>query len=124
MPLAEHLVRGVRAEALAAAHLERRGLGLIARNFRCPLGELDLVARDGATLVIVEVRQRSRADFGGALGSITSAKRRRLVRAAQRFLQLHPIWRSRPVRFDVIAVHGAPGGSCRVEWIKGAFSAD
>ena len=63
---AEHLRRGEAAEALAAAHLERHGLRILARNLRCRGGEVDLIAADGAVVVFAEVRLRSNPRFGGA----------------------------------------------------------
>ena len=66
---------GARAEALAADYLMRQGLTIVGRNFRTRFGEIDLIARDGRTLVFVEVRMRSSRDYGGGLESITAAKR-------------------------------------------------
>lgn len=83
---APHLVRGAQAEALAARHLERHGLTILTRNFRTRRGEIDLVARDGDTLVFVEVRLRTRSDFGGAAASVTARKQQRLVAAARFYL--------------------------------------
>jgi putative endonuclease len=77
---------GARAEQLAADHLSRQGLVIVERNFRTRHGEIDLVARDGNSLVFVEVRMRSRGDFGGAAGSVTAAKRARWIAAAQGYL--------------------------------------
>ncbi len=65
--------RGRHAESLAAAFLQQRGLKLVERNYRCRFGEIDLVAREGKTLVFVEVRMRTSARFGGAAASITAA---------------------------------------------------
>ena len=73
---------GARAEALAAAFLANQGLAIVERNFLRRHGEVDLIARDGETLVFVEVRLRRRADFGGAAGCITAAKQARIARAA------------------------------------------
>jgi len=81
---------GRRAEALAAAFLEGRGLAIVERNFRCRRGEIDIIARDGPTLVFVEVRLRSRQDYGGAAASITAAKRSRLAAAALFYLGASP----------------------------------
>jgi putative endonuclease len=78
--------RGREAEALAARHLECCGLRVIERNFRIRGGEIDLICRDGKTLVFVEVRLRSRTDFGGAGASITVTKQRRIILAAQHYL--------------------------------------
>src|SRR4051812_3764951 len=73
---------GERAEAIAAQYLVAQGLVIVARNYRTRRGEIDLIARDGDTLVFVEVRMRSRADFGGAAASVTLAKRERWIAAA------------------------------------------
>lgn len=95
-----HLVRGARAEALAAQFLEGRGLAILERNFRTRRGEIDLIARDGDTLVFVEVRFRSRSDFGGAAGSVTARKQQRIVAASLVYLSR---LRSEPsCRFDAI----------------------
>jgi putative endonuclease len=112
--------RGAAAEALAGSYLERHGLIVIARNLRCRAGELDLVCLDGEVLVIAEVRLRARSDFGGALGSITPHKQRKLIRAAQYHWQRRPAWRARRARFDVIAIDSGSGGVV-ITWIKGAF---
>jgi len=108
--------RGADAEALAAAFLEGRGLTVLARNYRCRLGEIDLVARDGAITVFVEVRQRASADYGGAAGSITTAKRERVIRAARHYLAR--LTTEPPCRFDVVLLEGSPP---RIEWLRDAF---
>jgi putative endonuclease len=77
---------GARAEALAADFLRRQGLTIVGRNFRTRFGEIDLIARDGPTLVFVEVRLRSSTRFGGAVESITAAKRARLIQAAREYI--------------------------------------
>lgn len=114
--------RGSAAEALAARHLESRGLRVVARNFRCRGGELDLVCRDGAALVFVEVRLRSRADFGGAGESITASKRARVVLAARHYLAAHPADAGRDCRFDCVLLADAQGKG--IDWIRNAFAAD
>ena len=109
--------RGVPAESLAAAFLERAGLRILERNYRCRFGEIDLVARSGPVLVFVEVRARGSDDFGGAAGSITAAKRKRLVAAARHYLASHRV--ERACRFDVVLVRGREPS---VEWLADAFS--
>jgi putative endonuclease len=84
------------------------------------MGELDIVARDGAVLVIVEVRLRSSARYDGAAASITHAKQRRIVRATRHLLARYPSLQRMPVRFDAVLV---PVGNGPVEWLKGAFDA-
>jgi putative endonuclease len=118
---ASHLQRAVAAEQLAAHYLEARGLSVLERNLRCKVGELDLVCKEGAVLVIVEVRQRVRADFGGAAGSVTWRKQRKIIRAARYFFQRRPHWHAHRMRFDVLALEGLPDGAHRIVWIKDAF---
>lgn len=103
------------AEDGAAAFLAANGLAIVARNYRTRLGEIDLIARDGACLVFVEVRLRHGHEaYGGPLASITPRKRRRIVAAARQYLMR--LARTPPCRFDVIAMGGdAP------HWVKGAF---
>jgi putative endonuclease len=108
--------RGREAEARAARHLEGRGLRVVERNFRIRGGEIDLICRDGRTLVFVEVRLRSRGDFGGAGASITAGKRRRIVLAAQHFLAGKA---DCDCRFDCVLIDGE-----QLEWIANAFAAD
>ena len=108
--------RGAAAEELAAVFLEGRGLRIVERNYRCRFGEIDLVARSGAVLVFVEVRARMSEAFGGAAGSITAAKRRRLVAAARHYLAKHSV--SRACRFDVVLLRGREQ---EIEWLSDAF---
>lgn len=115
--------RGAAAEALATEYLQSRGLKVLARNLRCRGGELDVVCLDGGVLAIVEVRQRIRSDFGGALASVNRFKQRKIIRAARFFWQRTPSWRARRMRFDVIAVQGLPDGTPQIHWIKDAFRA-
>lgn len=115
------MLRGVAAEELAAQYLKVRGLKVLARNLRCKAGELDLVCLDAGVLAIIEVRQRGSAEFGGASASVTWAKQRKIIRAAQFFLRRQKHWRNFPMRFDVLAVEGLPQGAHRVDWVKDAF---
>jgi putative endonuclease len=115
--------RGAASERLAAEYLQAQGLAVLARNVRCRAGELDLVCLDGGVLAIIEVRQRVRIDFGGALASVTWRKQRRIIRATQFLLQRQAQWRRRVMRFDVLAVEGVPDGVHRIVWIKDAFRA-
>ena len=103
--------QGRKWEQAALLHLKRQGLVLVEENFLCKGGEIDLVMRDGATLVFVEVRQRADTDHGGAAASITPAKIRRLQRAAQFYLLRFPV--TPPCRFDVVAIDGS-----HVEWLQ------
>ena len=94
---------GRHAEDLAAAHLERAGLRIVARNWRRPEGELDIVADDGGTCVFVEVRSRMGEEHGHALEAITPRKRARVVRAARLYLHAETP-ATAGFRFDVVAV--------------------
>jgi len=114
--------RGDAAEDDALAHLQAAGMVLVVRNYRTPGrggGEIDLVMRDprDGTLVFVEVRQRASASHGGAGGSITGVKQRRIIFAARHYL---PTLRTLPpCRFDVVLVqHGDA-----IVWLKAAFDA-
>ena len=91
---------GAHAEAMAAEFLVARGLAIVTRNFRTRRGEIDLIARDGATLVFVEVRLRRSQSFGGAGASITSAKCARLTAAARAYLGR--LGAEPPCRFDAV----------------------
>lgn len=119
---ASHLRTGTWAEAAAAAHLQRHGLRLLQRNFRCRVGELDLVMADGATLVFVEVRCRHNHRFGDGLESVTPAKQRRLLAAARAYLQ-----RRGPgdtvCRFDVVSVTKR-NYRPEIVWVRNAFGQD
>ena len=108
--------RGRDAEDLAATFLQQQGLQVIERNYRCRFGEIDLIARDGKTLVFVEVRMRSNDSFGGAATSITAAKRRKLTRTARHYLA--GVAKLPECRFDALLVSGA---GHTLEWLKNAF---
>jgi putative endonuclease len=113
-------VRGDAAEDAAWRLLEAQGCGLLARNYRCRLGEIDLVVRDGESLVFVEVRARRDDAHGGAAASVGRAKQRRLVAAARHFLMTHPRAARLPARFDVVTLSG-PAGNEDARWIRAAF---
>lgn len=114
---------GRRAEDLAAAFLRRAGCEILVRNYRRRLGELDIVARAGGVLVIVEVRTRASSAYGGAAASVTRAKQQRIARAASALLQQRAELARLPVRFDVIVVTDPHGPSPGIEWIQQAFEA-
>ena len=115
----ERSAAGAKAEAFAAQYLEARGLTVIERNFRRRRGEIDLIARDGDTLVFVEVRLRSRSDYGDAAASITAAKRARWAATAQ--LYLARFGRTPPCRFDAVLLDRLQPP--RIEWLKDVMSA-
>jgi len=109
---------GAAAEEQAAELLRGAGCDILARNLRCRMGELDIVARRGELLIIAEVRLRSSGRFGGAAASITAAKRARIVRAARYLLAREPGLARLAVRFDTLLLSRSAGA---IEWIKGAF---
>src|SRR5512141_2069475 len=113
-PRTPRAAAGAAAEALAARFLAQRGLTIVERNWRRRCGELDLVARDGDTLVFVEVRLRTRRDFGGAAASITAAKRARMAAAAGLYLARLP--RTPPCRFDAVLLDALDPE--RIEWLQ------
>ncbi|HXH03902.1 MAG TPA: YraN family protein [Candidatus Competibacteraceae bacterium] len=112
--------QGKQGEELACRYLSARGLRLVQRNYRCGAGELDLIMRDGATLVFVEVRWRAPNRYASAAETITPTKRRRLILAARHYLLR--LGADPPCRFDVIAIDGSDAPA--LEWIRDAFRAD
>ena len=118
MPDSSRQQTGKDAERLALRHLEQQGLRLLAKNWLCTRGELDLVMLDGDTVVFVEVRYRQHAQWGGALASIDARKRQKLILAAQYFLQREPRWANSPCRFDVVTMDSA---TPHLNWLRNAF---
>lgn len=119
----DRIARGGAAEAAAHAHLIAAGLTPLARNVRYRFGEIDLVLRDGACVVFVEVRYRRGSRFGGGAVSVDAGKRRRLIRAAQAYLAAQPALGRQPCRFDVVAVSGSSDAP-EFDWIRNAFTLD
>jgi putative endonuclease len=107
--------RGQRAEQLAFEFLHRHGLTKVERNYRCRFGEIDLIMRDGQTLVFVEVRMRASRSFGGASESIDGHKQRKLLSAARHYIS--SLGKLPDCRFDAVLLNG----DTEVEWIKNAF---
>ncbi len=104
-------------EQQARAYLEAQGLQQIVNNYRCRFGEIDLIMREGDTLVFVEVRFRSSDRFGTSAETVGLRKQRRLIAAAEHYLQRHPSCMR--CRFDVLAL--GPGE--QMQWIQNAFEA-
>lgn len=105
---------GGEAEEAAARFLARQGVHVIARNYRTRLGEIDLIARDGATLVFVEVRLRANDRFGGAAASVGPRKQQRIAAAARQYLAR--LAQEPACRFDVITLEDR-----EPVWLRGAF---
>jgi len=110
---------GALAEQLAAQHLQQQGLKLIEKNYRSRFGEIDLIMKDGAEIVFVEVRLRRNTNFGGAAASIDDRKQQRIVRTAQQYLS--SLVRMPPCRFDVVLIEGS--SKEELHWLKNAFEA-
>jgi putative endonuclease len=113
--------QGQHFEQLALTHLQQHGLVLVARNYWCRVGEIDLVLRERDTLVFVEVRFRRGAEFGSALASVVRRKQLRVIRAAQHFLQRYPRHATSPCRFDVVALSTDAARGAQIEWVRNAF---
>ncbi|PRW62543.1 YraN family protein [Actinopolyspora mortivallis] len=105
---------GRAGERLAAEYLRQRGLVVLARNWSCPQGELDLVCTDGHSVVICEVKTRSGIDYGAPVEAVSPYKVRRLRDAAAAWLRAHDVHNC-PVRFDVVSVLWPPGEPVRIE---------
>lgn len=111
--------QGQRGEGLAVAYLEARGFQVLQRNYRCPLGELDLVAREGEHLVFVEVKCRTSSRFGHPAEAVGYRKKKRLERLARYYLREHRL-ENQPCRFDVVSVV-LSRGQASVELFRNAF---
>lgn len=110
---------GQQAEKQACVFLEEKGLKLLARNYHCVFGEIDLIMRDQDDVVFVEVRKRTNTDYGDAIESITLIKQRKLIKTATHYLQKLQWLDKVPCRFDIIGI-----SLNQIEWIKDAFTAD
>jgi putative endonuclease len=109
-------------EKFASRFLKRQGYRVLARNVVLPVGELDIVARDGEELVFVEVKTRTSGEFGGPLGAVGPAKRRKIIQAARSYVAQHRLGEC-PCRFDVVGVtRGEEGKEPEVELVRGAFT--
>ena len=106
---------GKKAEDVACSFLQRQGMQVLARNYHCRYGEIDLIMNDTDTIVFVEVRYRSSAAYGDAIDSVDTKKQRRLIFTANHYLQ--SLEQLQPCRFDVVAL--SPNNS--PEWISDAF---
>ena len=120
-PFRPGMESGIKAEELAKQHLEQQGLVTLTRNFRCRQGEIDLIMRQGKTLVFVEVRYRKSAAFGSPAETVTKSKQQKIITAANYYLTgcgQHDMG----CRFDVVAITGQH--PAKIEWITDAFQMD
>lgn len=104
---------GAAAEDAALQYLKKQGCTLIARNWHCPFGEIDLIVKNGHTIVFVEVKYRKSSHFGGAAHSITPSKLDKLQRSAELYLQQNRLNRA-PCRLDAVLIQA----NQTPEWIK------
>jgi len=107
---------GNAAEEAACRYLKKQGLKLVATNYRCRLGEIDLIMDHDHTLVFVEVRFRRQSHFGSPLDSVTRSKQRKVKAAAQCYLLEKKLGENRPLRFDVVGIT-----STDINWVQNAF---
>lgn len=112
------LGKGQQGEVLALNYLIKQGLMLKKSNFRCKLGEIDLIMQDDIYLVFIEVRYRSLVKYGGALESITLSKQQKIKKTAMLYLQIKKLYETVPIRFDVVAIEGH---TSNIHWLKDAF---
>lgn len=112
---------GFAAEEQARNYLRAQGLTWLESNYRCRLGEIDLIMRDKEYLVFVEVRARASSAYGSGVQSVTPSKRQKLLRTATLYLQTKKLYDKQPSRFDVLSLDGAPS---QITWIKNAFGVD
>ncbi len=115
-------VLGARGEDLAVRYLKKKGYKVIERNYRCQWGEIDLIARQGDTLVFVEIKARTSSDFGLPQDAVDRFKQEKLVQVARAYMAEHRLQETIPARFDVVAVQLTPSGP-EMELIKDAFQA-
>ncbi len=116
-------VLGAKGEDLAVRHLKKKGFKVIERNYHCPAGEIDLIARDKNTLVFVEIKARSSSEFGLPQEAVDRFKQRKMIEAARTYLSEHHLTDDIPARFDVVAIHLMPAGE-DIELIKDAFQGE
>lgn len=114
-------IQGRKAENSALRYLRRQGLRLVTRNYRCRLGEIDLIMHDTNCLVVVEVRYRNDNRYASAALSVDRHKQAKLLRTAAMFLSNNRKFANHNVRFDVIGFNQSQAGKCTVQWIRDAF---
>ncbi|MGC1854997.1 MAG: YraN family protein [Candidatus Aquirickettsiella sp.] len=121
---------GNQIEALVCDYLQQQKLKLVARNFRCRLGEIDLIMYDQSILVFIEVRYRQHRNFGSSLESVNFIKQNKIIKTAEYYLSSKQLSEKIACRFDVVGVEPTTEklskisklDSAQVEWIKNAFS--
>ena len=118
-----NIKKGREGEELAVRFLKKSGYGIVERNYRCPYGEIDIIARDGKVLVFVEVKARTSGAFGLPKESVDRRKQRHIIKASADYLAKNGLAES-PARFDVVSIEiDGKGGGASTELIKNAFDA-
>lgn len=113
---------GLAHEAYAAQYLVQQGLQLIESNYNCRVGEIDLIMKDGSTLVFIEVRYRTRSDFIDPVTSVNYRKQKKLLRTAATYLKYHGLTNRVPCRIDVLGLSGSgKNDDIRFNWIRNAI---
>ncbi|MFH0933017.1 MAG: YraN family protein [Nitrospirota bacterium] len=112
-------VLGIKGENLAVKFLKEKGYRIIARNYKTPIGEIDIIAQDGTTTVFIEVKTRTDEFFGQPFEAVNKRKRQKLKNVALFYLKRHE--RAFPVRFDVLSIFYRENGKKEIEHIKDAF---
>ncbi len=115
------LTIGYLAEAKARRYLESLGARFIQANYRCKLGEIDLIMWDQEYLVFVEVRSRKSIAYGRAIESVTKSKQNKIIKSSNVYLMQNKLYDIHPIRFDIVTLEGVPA---KLEWVKGAFYSD
>ena len=113
---------GLRGEGLAARELKRRGYEILERRWRCRIGEIDIVARDGDTVVIVEVKTRTRHDHFSPVDAVDARKQRKLIQLAKAYARSH-VPDDVPIRFDIVGITAPPGKPPEIVHLRDAFDA-
>jgi putative endonuclease len=114
---------GSRGEDLAVRYLKKKGFKVIERNYHCPWGEIDLVAREKNTLVFVEIKARSSSEYGLPQDAVDRFKQKKLIEVARAYMAEHHLKDDIIARFDVVAIHLTPTGP-DIELIKDAFQGE
>jgi len=112
-------VLGIKGENLAVTFLKEKGYRIIARNYRTSLGEIDVIAQDGNTLVFIEVKTRTDELFGRPFEAVNKKKRHKMKNVALLYMKRHE--RNFPVRFDVVSIFYKANGKKEIEHIMDAF---
>jgi putative endonuclease len=114
---------GSKGEDLAVKYLKKKGFKVIERNYHCPVGELDLIAREGNTLVFVEIKARSSSDYGLPQEAVDRFKQKKMIDVARTYLAERHLTEDIAARFDVVAIRLTPTGH-QIELIRDAFQGE